>query len=131
MIWNKGVFTAVGSLRVRYGPVFDYMFILSKGKVKTFNPIKDRRNKYGGKYANGTIRQKDGTLKPMSKKMLIKEYGQRFNIWEIYPQRQKGDCHPAPFPEQLANDHIISWSNESELIYDPLWVVELLLKWLY
>jgi hypothetical protein len=27
--------------------------------------------------------------------------------------------HPAPFPEQLANDHIISWSNENDLIYDP------------
>ena len=26
--------------------------------------------------------------------------------------------HVAPFPEQLANDHIISWSNEGDLIYD-------------
>src|SRR5574344_2044312 len=27
--------------------------------------------------------------------------------------------HPAMFPEQLANDHIISWSNEGDLVYDP------------
>ena len=27
--------------------------------------------------------------------------------------------HPAIFPEQLANDHIVSWSNEGDLVYDP------------
>ena len=27
--------------------------------------------------------------------------------------------HSAIFPEQLANDHIISWSNENDLVYDP------------
>ena len=27
--------------------------------------------------------------------------------------------HPAMFPESLASDHIISWSNEGDLVYDP------------
>lgn len=27
--------------------------------------------------------------------------------------------HPAMFPEQLVNDHIISWSNKGNLVYDP------------
>jgi site-specific DNA-methyltransferase (adenine-specific) len=27
--------------------------------------------------------------------------------------------HPAQFPERLANDHIISWSNEGDLVFDP------------
>jgi site-specific DNA-methyltransferase (adenine-specific) len=27
--------------------------------------------------------------------------------------------HPATFPEKLANDHIVSWSNEGDLVYDP------------
>ena len=27
--------------------------------------------------------------------------------------------HPATFPEQLAKDHILSWSNEGNLILDP------------
>jgi len=27
--------------------------------------------------------------------------------------------HPAIFPESLVRDHIISWSNEGELVYDP------------
>ena len=119
MIWNKGGFSAVGSLKVRYAPVFEYMFVISKGNPMTFNPIKDRKTKHGGKKASGTIRQKDGSTKPMSKVMTINEYGQRYNIWEQSPQRQSGKCHPAPFPEQLVKDHILSWSNESDLIYDP------------
>lgn len=120
MIWNKNGFSAVGALEVRYASVFEYMFVLSKGKPKTFNPIKDRKTKHGGKKVGGTIRQKDGTTKPMSKVMTINEYGQRYNIWEQSPQRQSGKCHPAPFPEQLANDHIISWSNEGDTVLDPM-----------
>ena len=27
--------------------------------------------------------------------------------------------HPAIYPEQLVEDHILSWSNENDLIYDP------------
>jgi len=119
MIWNKGGFSAVGALASRYAPVFDYMFIFSKGKIKTFNPIKDRKTIHGGKSASGTVRQPDGTTKPMSKKMIINEYGQRYNIWDISPQRQKGKVHPAPFPEQIAQDHILSWSNPGDLVFDP------------
>ena len=26
--------------------------------------------------------------------------------------------HPAPFPEKLAEDHIISWSNKGDLVLD-------------
>ena len=119
MIWNKGGFSAVGALQNRYAPVFEYMFVFSKGYPKSFNPIKDRKTIHGGEKASGTIRQKDGTTKPMSKVMTINEYGQRFNIWEQSPQRQTGG-HPAPFPEKLAEDHIISWSNEGDTVLDPM-----------
>ncbi len=44
--------------------------------------------------------------------------GQRYNVWDIAPQTQK-QMHPAPFPEKLAHDHIISWSNESDIVLDP------------
>ena len=44
MIWEKPSFTGTGSLAVRYAPVFEYMFVFSKGKPKTFNPIKDKPN---------------------------------------------------------------------------------------
>lgn len=118
MIWNKMGFSAVGSLRSRYAPVFEYMFVFSKGKPAIFNPIKDRSNKNAGRISGGTIRNADGTTKPMSKKMIIADYGQRFNIWEQSPVRQRGG-HPAPFPEKLAQDHIASWSNRDHIVYDP------------
>ncbi len=120
MIWNKGGFSAIGSLKVRYSPVFEYMFILCKGNLKTFNPIKDRKTIWGGRRTSGTIRNSNGSLKPMSKTMIINEYSQRFNIWNIYPKRQSGkNTHPAPFPIQIPYDHIRSWSNIGDIVLDP------------
>lgn len=120
MIWKKPTFTDTGSLRVRYGNVFEYMFVLTKGKCKTFNPIKDRKNKYAGSKKHGTVRQIDGSVKDISSKgKEISEYGQRFNIWEISPEKNNRTGHPAVFPEQLANDHIITWSNENDIVLDP------------
>ena len=121
MIWNKGTFTAVGSLKYRYAPVFEYMFILGKGKPASFNPIKDRQNKSFGRKHHGTIRQIDGSTKPLANiGRIIPKLGQRFNIWECFAEKSNSNrLHPAMFPERLANDHIISWSNENDLVYDP------------
>lgn len=118
MIWDKGGFSAVGALQNRYAPVFEYMFIYSKDFPKIFNPIKDRQNIHRGELASGTIRKIDGSTKPMSKVMKIHEKGQRFNIWTINPQGN-GTGHPAPFPESLARDHILSWSNPGDTVLDP------------
>ena len=118
MIWNKGKFSAVGALQTRYAPVFEYMFVLSKGKPKTFNPMKDRKNKAPGRTSKGRIRQKDGSFKARARFCVTGEYGQRFNVWEIAPS--SGTLlHPAPFPESIARDHIISWSNEGDIVLDP------------
>ena len=120
MIWNKGGFSAVGALASRYAPVFEYMFIWSKGAVATFNPIKDRPNKWAGTRNHGTIRVDGDVRKPVSNAKVIAPFGQRFNIWDIGPQRQQGDGkHPAPFPEPLARDHILSWSNPGDVVLDP------------
>lgn len=120
MIWNKGNFTAVGSLKTRYAPVFEYMFVLTKGKIKTFNPIKDRLNKSANRKRSGGVRQIDGSVKKLSNyDKPIQKLGQRHNVWLQYPEMSNNNrLHPAPYPEQLAKDHIISWSNEGDLIYD-------------
>jgi site-specific DNA-methyltransferase (adenine-specific) len=118
MIWNKGKFSAVGALKTRYAPVFEYMFIFTKCKLKTFNPIKDKPNKTAGCKVSGNIRQIDGTMKPKSTiGKITQDFGQRYNIWEICP-KQGNNIHPAPFPEQLAYDHITSWSNEGDTVLD-------------
>ena len=121
MIWAKPGFTAVGTLKTRYASTFEYMFVFSKGCPKTFNPIKDRKNKHAGKKKHGTIRQKDGSVKPVSSiGKMYEEYGQRFNVWNMAPeQSQSQRCHPAQFPETLAHDHIISWSNPGDVVLDP------------
>ena len=116
MIWQKPGFSAVGALATRYAPVFEYMFVFSKGKLSAFNPIKDRKNKISGT-TQSRIRLADGTLR-MNKKRIRRERGQRFNIWRVAPVQSNSD-HPAKFPESLARDHVISWSNEGDTVFDP------------
>lgn len=119
MIWQK---ISPFQHKNRYIPSFEYMFILSKGKPKTANLIKDRKNKWGGTQIHGTERQKNGKTKQLSeqqKSKKVKEFGARINIWEIQPVKNNIHNHPAPFPEQLINDHIISWSNEGDIVLDP------------
>jgi len=122
MIWSKPSFTAVGALKTRYAQTFEYMFVFSKGKIKTFNALKDRKTTSRSKDKHGMIRQKDGGFRPMSNRgKQYGEFGIRYNVWYMPPVmsniERKG--HPAQFPEQLAQDHIISWSNEGDLVYDP------------
>jgi DNA modification methylase len=107
----------------RYHQIFEYMFIFSKGSPKTFNPIKDRLNiTQGGSVGKNTSRQKDGSLKVNTKRTNDK-YGMRYNIWRMKTVGQenmgKSLPHPAMFPMRLAKDHILSWSNEGDLVYDP------------
>ena len=119
MIWNKGSFTAIGALKTRYAQTFEYMFVFTKGRPKTFNPIKDRINKVKGKIG-GKLRLSTGDMRQMSTHGKQRaEYGQRFAIWDQPPCGGNKTGHPAPFPEQLANDHIISWSNEGDTVLDP------------
>ena len=119
MVWDKGGFSAVGSLRSRYAPVFEYMFVMSKGRPKSFNPIKDKINKHVGKMITKTKRLPNGDTEKGAS-YVGAELGQRYNIWSIWPQRQGGDdVHPAPFPESLARDHIVSWSAPGAVVFDP------------
>jgi len=121
MIWNKGGFSSVGDLQCRYAPVFEYMFVLSLGTPRTFNPIKDKTNRaHGRSLAGSTVRNADGSTKPVSNpNWIIPEFGQRFNVWDMPGEMQRIFDHPAPFPEALARDHIISWSNEGDTVLDP------------
>lgn len=115
----------------RYEPEFEYMFVLSRGRPKTFNPImkptiwageKKRFNHGRGTRAKlekaDAMRYRDEVLAVKAEKIMG-------NIWE-YATGMNGSTvdkcafqHPAIFPEQLAKDHIISWSNVGDLILDP------------
>jgi len=106
----------------RYEQHFEYMFVLSKGKPKTFNPImKDTKIKG---FVTMTVRNKDGTEVRKDKKRRDKcIIG---NVWDIKAGNNSSTTdsfafkHPAIFPEQLAHNHIISWSNEGDTVLDPM-----------
>ena len=114
MIWEKTGNGCLGSQNA-YGQVFEHMFVFSKSKIKTHNLIKDRENKI----KSGTVKVNASLVdgKGYSRVVERKPFGKRNNIWRIN-QQQKSE-HPAPFPEQLAQDHILSWSIEGDVVLDP------------
>lgn len=101
----------------RYNQCFEYMFIFSKGKPKTFNPIKIPC-KNGGKEYKSTCKQITKGNKRVYKEMMINNYKIDNNIWEFAVSQNKTN-HPAVFPLELPMRHIVSWSNENDLILDP------------
>lgn len=116
MIWAKDGGGAVGSNKC-YTQNFEYMFVFSKGTPKSINLIYDKPNlSYGVDKSGVGRRTADGTKK-IEKRKPAKEFSRRNNWWYIPPQ--KGGDHPAVFPLQLAKDHILSWSNENDTVFDP------------
>lgn len=124
MIYMKQPRGAIGS-RKAYWNVFEYMFVLSKGHPKTICLLKDRKNKEARSKNTGTKRYKDGTLKS-HKRGGYGIYGRRTNVWQytvgsgLSTKDKLAHQHPAIFPEQLALDHILSWSKTGDLILDPM-----------
>jgi site-specific DNA-methyltransferase (adenine-specific) len=114
----------------RYEQDFEYMFIFSKGRPKTFNPIRvpckypegenARKNSYFSETAEINRRARSlKQRKPVGKDKI------KGNVWQYAVGKNHSTKdeiafnHPAIFPEQLANDHIISWSNAGDVVLDP------------
>ena len=125
MIYQKSGFA--NPSKNRYHQIFEFMFVLSKGKPKTFNPIKDKPNKTQYNFSKKR-RNKDGTMNHQDDKSRIEvqPFGMRFNIWRYVTGRGNTTKdsvafeHPALFPEKLVKDHILSWSNEGDIVLDPM-----------
>lgn len=127
MIYQKDNPPPVGGNK-RYYSSFEYMFVLSKGAPKTFNPImRKRRNKHNDKRTHrvkNMTRDKNGNFK--KKLVQIKDIVKIGNIWKyvvsggVTSSNKIAHKHPAIFPEKLAEDHILSWSNEGDIILDPM-----------
>jgi len=106
----------------RYQPCFEYMFVFSKGKPNTFNPILVPCI-HAGK-STGNSHTYFITDKHHGKDAVHKTHKFRENIWIITSgldkkgHSSKYDYHPARFPESLAKDHIISWSNPGDTVLD-------------
>ena len=113
----------------RYHPSFEYMFILSKGKPKTFNRLMEKRKATTGgssfRESNGDLNPPDEKAKARIAKSNLSDETSRKNIWKYAvggantSKDKIAFKHPAVFPEKLCADHIYSWSNEGDLVYDP------------
>lgn len=106
----------------RYTQIFEYMFIFVKGKIKTGRLICDKPNKWAGytNFGQATAYDKDGNLKKAKNIKPVPDFSPRTNIWRYTTGFNVNEGkHPAVFPYKLAEDHILTWSNENDLIFDP------------
>lgn len=108
----------------RYTQIFEYMFVFVKGKIRDdITLIADKENKWAGHTNWGalTLYNKDGKIDGKKKKINpVPQYSLRNNIWRYTTSIKKDKTeHPAIFPEQLAEDHIRSWSVEGDIVFDP------------
>lgn len=113
----------------RYFNSFEYMFVFSKGAPKTFNPIMIKRtNKWNDKRISRNKkfgRDKDGNFVTKQVDLNLDKPVKNRNVWTvpvgggISAEEKIAFKHPAIFPEKIAEDHILSWSNECDIIFDP------------
>lgn len=109
MIYEKNSSTYPANAKCnRYTQIFEYMFCFSKGKPKTHNLICDKANLWRG------YKDFSGKLKNP-----VPDFSPRTNIWKCVTSFNDKTEHPAPMPEQLALDHIKTWSNEGDIVLDP------------
>lgn len=117
MIWFKPNQFQFGS-KISYKQSFEYMFVFSKGKPKTINLLKDIPAKCAGQTTTGIRKEKGGIERGYKKEFIVPPTKKRDNVWFINVSSEKNG-HPAVFPEQLAKDHILSWSNPGDTVLDP------------
>ena len=125
MIWSKGNPMPVVR-QPRYNPKFEFMFILSKGKPKTFNPLM-RPCKSAGLHYTSTVKNIDGESGRRQIDYHVNSEMVDYNIWEFAVAKNKTEYmvngektkHPAVFPIELPLRHIKSLTNPGDIVLDP------------
>jgi len=128
MIYQKGSFPPTFPKTKRYQNAFEYMFILSKGTPKTFNGIQRNKspNSIYQRKSKSSFRKADGSFTYNEQIDTSKTTTIELNVWKIdcgYMKSTKDKeayKHSAIFPEKLAYNHIITWSNENDVVFDPM-----------
>lgn len=122
MIFEKNNF--IPQTHNRYEQAFEYMFVLSKGSPRIFNPIKEK-TKYCGSLLNYNSKGKKKEMNNLRNRdayIHVHDYKIKSNIWSYNigntAYKYVKTNHPAVFPYQLAYDHVISWTNENDIVLD-------------
>ena len=117
MIWEKP--SPQAPTEGRYYDVFEYMFVFCKGiKPRALNLLADRKNISAGLVGRKETRSCAEDRRILDQKRVVAEYSRRFNVWQV-ARENNGTGHPAIFPLKLAEGHILSWSNEGDVVLDP------------
>jgi DNA modification methylase len=103
-----------------YWQAFEFMFVLSKGQPRTSNRIADHKNVKAGCTTGSSPKMNNLKSRTERGKRIVPEYSVRQNVWAYPAHKGEKTDHPAPFPEALAHDHIISWSNPGDVVLDPM-----------
>ena len=112
--------------KVRYGTSLEYAFILSKGTPRWIILLRDRPNKRVGGTQNFSRREPDGNIRPVGKSKPVEKIGYRRAIWRYSTGWKLSTLddyafdHPALMHEDMATDHIVSWSRPGEVVFDPM-----------
>ena len=115
MIWKKP--NPIPTQSTRYQQEFEYMFVFSKGKPKTFNPIRVKSKCVGTKVKKHRAIKSSHNYNNEGS-YIVADTKMIGNVWEI-PNEKNESGHPAIFPIELAERQILTWSNEGDLVYDP------------
>lgn len=116
MIWAKP--NPMPSQSTRYQAATEYMFVFSKGPPKTVNLLREPSKQAGGKRKK---HQPKGDNRDESSGQFYQYAAEkiRSNYWTIaVGGGRRGAGHPATFPDSLARDHILSWSNPNDTVLD-------------
>eukprot|EP00455_Lapot_gusevi_P021904 TRINITY_DN2286_c0_g1_i7.p2 TRINITY_DN2286_c0_g1~~TRINITY_DN2286_c0_g1_i7.p2 ORF type:complete len:314 (-),score=48.13 TRINITY_DN2286_c0_g1_i7:2236-3177(-) len=130
MIYEKNTASFPASRTgTRYTQIFEYMFVFVKGpRPATVHLLCDKPNAWAGSATWGKItkRRHDGSLHANSSQPYqIASFSPRTNIWRYVvghgfnSSDKASHQHPAIFPEKLAEDHILTWSDEGQVVLDP------------
>jgi site-specific DNA-methyltransferase (adenine-specific) len=122
LIWYKSG-TPFPSI-YRYRNVWENMFVFTKGKPNTFNPIMKKNQSAGRVWKKRKERNHEGHLCESNNEFSVKEFGIDDNVWKITNAHleksfKEIDSHPAVFPDEMCRRHIQSWTNEGDIVYDP------------
>ena len=120
MIYEKAGTGACGS-NLAYWQTWEYCLVMSKGRPKAVNRLKQPNSAAGKKVVRGTKEQITGTRTETKDSRTIPDEGIRANVWRYNVNRHGMETtdHPAPFPIALAKDHVASWSNPGDVVLDP------------
>ena len=105
----------------RYEQAWEFMFVWSKGRPRAFNPIKVPSSTAGTRRSRGGSKAQDVTYaeRRREERTTVNALKQHPNIFYYDVGKNEKTAHTAPFPNDLARDHILSWSNRGDTVLDP------------